>query len=143
MILHWYLAPLPNCFKVALPDTAPSSLLAEGWKASRQKGEGAYFATARRGLSGESRPKSSSCSTPLPLPKDFCHIYKYINTLHTMASLGGSLPTEAPLTQVHVSGILGKGTGLPEWGSMCSAQGKPHPIPPLFRVQFVQYGELP
>lgn len=44
----------------------------------------------------------------------------YINTLHTIASLGGRFPTEARLTQLHVSGILGKGTGLLEMGSVCS-----------------------
>lgn len=53
--LHWYLTPFPNCLNPALPNTAPSNLLAEGLCGRLEGigGKGAYFAIVKRGLSGQ------------------------------------------------------------------------------------------
>lgn len=59
-------------------------------------------------------------ATVYPLPRDFYHIYKYIHKYITYKSESGrQVPTEAQLTQLHVSGILGRGAGFPEKGSKC------------------------
>lgn len=54
-------------------------------------------------------------------------------------------PLEARMTQLHVSGILekvlGSRNGIHVFASAQASQSCP--CPPLFWVQFVQYGELP
>ena len=69
----------------------------------------------------------------------------YINTLHTTASLGGRLPHRGSADTVTCLRNSRKGRRAPrEMSSMCFLlpRGSP-PSPPRFRVQFVQYGELP
>lgn len=54
-------------------------------------------------------------------------------------------PLEARMTQLHISGILekalGSRNGIHVFASAQASQSRPSP--PLFWVQFVQYGELP
>lgn len=92
---------------------------------------------------GKTDLMSSSC-TPHSPKTSVTFTNTYINTLHTIASLGGRLPTEARLTQLHVSDSR-KGAGLPEMGSMWCLLPRVSPAPahPSLQVQFVQYGELP
>lgn len=84
VILHWYLIPLSNCLKVALPDSAPAACWPRSGRPQGRRG---------KGLEGESRPTSSGCSSPPSLPKDFCHIYKYI---HKYITYKGESGRQAP-----------------------------------------------
>lgn len=70
----------------------------------------------------------------------------YINTLHTIAGLGGRLPTEAQLTVMSQNSR--KGAGLPEMCSMGSLLPKSPPSPfqglvcPIWRVAIGGFGGL-
>ena len=139
MILHWYLTPVPKLPRASPSRPCPPGGSVEGLKA--EGGKGAASATAGRGLSGE----RSSCS-PSPKPST-TFTNTYINTLHTAGSLGGRLPTEAWLTQLHVSEALGKGAGL---RVLSPARGRPRPGPPplqgsvcpVWRVAVGRFGGL-
>lgn len=109
---------LKQPFQTLLP-TAPGAgrLQRRPEKAGVGKGLLCY---SEKGLESGLQTWLRVAAVPLHPKTSITFTNTYINTLHTIASLGGRFPTEARLTQLHVSGILGKGAGLLEMGSVFS-----------------------